>query len=84
MNKGYIVISKHLYENNYDLISIIFTKFRPTHIEKTYWTNDGWTIWGESKEFREVKEGEEVPRYDVVLKSGKKKIESFYFSEILF
>lgn len=79
MNKGYIILTNELYVDNYDLISIIFTKFRPTYIERTHWLDGGWTIYGECKDFREVKEGEIIPRYEVVLTADSKKVKAFKF-----
>jgi hypothetical protein len=65
MNKGFIKISNHVYHELWDEIYILFKDFRPTHIEFRHWENDIWYLYGESKFFKPLKEGDAIPQYDV-------------------
>lgn len=66
MNKGLIKISNELYAQNWSLIYFFMKDFRPTHIEFRHLENDIWYLYGESDKFEPIKEGEEVPQYDVI------------------
>jgi len=67
MKKGFIRISKQLYDESYDLISPLFLLFKPMHIEFRHWENDIWYFWGTSEKFDELKEGDAVPGYEVLI-----------------
>jgi hypothetical protein len=71
MRKGRIRISEELYENHYDSVKVIFEYVRPIAIEYEYHRNNDYVIWGYSDEFDEVKEGEEIPLYDVTLATAR-------------
>lgn len=64
--RGLIKVSNELYEDEYDIISIIFKDFRPIHIAFHFWDNNTWHIHGVSELFEEVEEGCVVPQYDVI------------------
>ena len=66
MNKGFIKISDVLYRNEWEMVSLLFKYFRPTHIEFKHWENDVWVLYGESGLFEELKEGEKIPQYDAI------------------
>ncbi len=67
MNKGFIKISNDVYVKMWGTLYIIFKDFRPTHIEFRHWENDIWYFYGTSDLFDEVKEGDIIPQYDVLL-----------------
>jgi len=66
MNKGVIRISKQLYNENYDIVCLIFKDFKPLHIENEHWNIGDYVIYGESYLFDVVKEGEVIPNYTVI------------------
>lgn len=75
MNKGLVKISNELYVNDWETIYIFMKDFRPTHIEFRHWENDTWYMYGISKMFDELKEGDAVPQYDVIFtQHGNKEI----------
>jgi hypothetical protein len=67
MKKGVIKITDSLYRGNYQIASLIFKDFRPTHIEFRQWENNVWYLYGESENFDEIKEGEIVPEYKALI-----------------
>jgi hypothetical protein len=71
MNKGFIKISDILYREEWDKFYIFMKDFRPTHIEFRHWENDIWYMYGVSAKFKPVKEGEDVPQYDVLFTTHK-------------
>jgi len=66
MNKGLVKISNELYVNDWDRIYFFMKDFRPTYIEFRHWENDIWYIYGISKMFDELKEGDAIPQYDII------------------
>ena len=64
--KGIIVISKEIYEHCWGAAGDIFKVFKPSHIEFRHWENDVWYFYGTCEFFEEVKEGFEIPKYDVM------------------
>lgn len=67
MRKGFIKMTDQLYKENWKDIYIFFKDFRPTHIEFRHWENDIWYFYGESELFDIIKEGMQIPQYEVML-----------------
>ena len=78
MNKGYIKISHELYVNQWKEIHPIIKEFRQTHIKKDS-VNNIWLVYGVSKMFDELKEGDEVPEYRLILCWDKNKTMTYEF-----
>lgn len=72
MKKGFIKMTKDIYENMYNSCHIFFKDFRPTHIEFRHWENDIWYLYGVSELFDVLNEGEALPQYDVIFTRHKK------------
>lgn len=81
MRKGFIKIAGVLYKERWEDLYIIFKDFRPTHIEFRHWENDMWYIYGENKFFDELKEGQPVPQYDVLMTRLKDGTLTFEFKK---
>lgn len=65
--KGKITINrKFLFEQDSSILSLVFSKFFPTHIENNFVT-DELTYWGYSELFEVVKEGIVPPTYEIIL-----------------
>lgn len=79
--KGIIKISDEAYQTLWKEISIIFEDFRPNHIEMRHWENDTWYFYGTSKFFDELKEGEAIPEYQVILKRHGDNIMTYHFEK---
>lgn len=71
MKRGFIKMTKDIYENMWSELYIFFKDFRPTHIEFRHWENDIWYLYGVSDLFDEIKEGEVLPQYDVIFTRHK-------------
>ena len=86
MNKnrrGLIKISNEFIEKDWDLIYIFFKDFRPTHIEFRHWKNNTWYYYGVSKLFKELKEAEAIPEYDVIFKRDKNNKLTYKITKLL-
>lgn len=60
---GIIRISNTLYEQDWDDISKVFSRFKPEKIKKT---EDNWFFQGTSDEFLEIDESDTIPIYIVI------------------
>ena len=69
MKKGFIKVSDILIKQDWGKLYIFFKDFRPTYIEFRHWENDTWHYYGVSELFDELKEGEQVPQYEVIFTS---------------
>ena len=67
MRKGFIKITDAIYREQWGFVYPIFKHFRPNHIEFRHWENDIWYFYGECEFFDELKEGQSVPQYDVII-----------------
>jgi len=74
MNKGLIKVTDQVLKSHWDKFRLIFKDFRPTHIELRHWENDLWYYFGVSDKFDEVKEGELIPEYIVIIKTDEDKV----------
>lgn len=79
--KGVIKITNQLYDSDWEIISAIFSKFKPSHIEFRYWENDMWYFYGTSELFDELKEAEAIPFYDVIFTSQMDGTYTFEFKK---
>ena len=83
MNKrGIIKISDQVYKKDWDIIHIIFKKFKPAHIEFRHWENDTWVLYGVCDDFDDIKEGDPVPQYEVIFKRNEHGIYDFTFEKV--
>jgi hypothetical protein len=85
MNKfkrGKIKISFQLYENDFELISPMFTKFQVLHIEQEHWNWKDYIFTGVCDDFRELKEGEQIPFYDCIFTRQEDGSHTFKFVEL--
>jgi|GEM_PF-3113581 len=82
MNKGLVKISNQLYVNDWARLYVFMKDFRPTHIEFRYWENDTWYIYGVSEMFDELKEGDAVPKYDVIFTQHVNKDINYEFKRV--
>ena len=81
-NKGLIKITNELINQDWTTIYVLFEYFRPTYIEFRYWENDIWYFYGVSELFDELKEGENVPHYDVIFTNNKDQKSTIQFKRI--
>jgi hypothetical protein len=81
MNKGYIIISDHLYHNEWALISQIFKDFRPSSIYRSGPLDD-WYFYGTSVYFDPVSEFENIPQYHVIFTANKDGTYTYKFEKI--
>lgn len=79
MNKGYLKISNELYVSQWHEIYVFMKDFRPTHIEFRPWENNTWYLYGVSKMFHELKEGDKVPQYHLFLQRHENKAMTYEF-----
>lgn len=63
--KGRLKLSDDVYKGDWDLVSPIFKKFRPLHIEPNF-AHNIWVLTGESADFKRLEEGEIIPFYTAV------------------
>jgi len=82
MNKGLVKISNELYVNDWERLCIFMKDFRPTHIEFRHWENDTWYMYGVSKMFDKLKEGDAVPQYDVIFTQHENKDITYEFKRV--
>jgi hypothetical protein len=77
---GKIRISHSLYTKDYDIVSVIFTKFQPFEIEKRLF--EDLIFKGICDDFREIKEGEQIPFYDCIFTRQEDGSHTFKFVEL--
>jgi hypothetical protein len=82
MNKGYIIISDHLYHNEWALISQIFKDFKPYYMRKVGYFFQDWCYYGFSSLFDEVKKGENIPQYHVIFTANEDGTYTYKFEKI--
>jgi hypothetical protein len=82
MNKGLIKINNEFYTTGWDTLHLFMKDFRPTHIEFRHWENDTWYMYGVSKLFDELKEGDSVPHYNVVFTQNENNNISYKFNRV--
>lgn len=82
MKRGFIKCYDTLLKERWHELYIFFKDFRPTHIEFRHWENDIWYFYGVSELFDELKEGDQIPQYDVIFTRTDDKVVSYKFERI--
>lgn len=82
MRAGVIRITDVLYQNSWEEISVIFKKFRPTHIEFRNWENGIWYFYGTCDEFDEILESQVVTEYTVIFTRSEDGTHEYKFERV--
>lgn len=82
MKKGFIKATDELLKRDWGNLYIFMKDFRPTHIEFRHWENDVWYFYGVSELFDEIKEGEDIPQYDVLFTMQEDKSLTYEFKRV--
>lgn len=79
--KGIIKINQPFIEHNKEALLKVFSKFIPVNIDANILICQS-VYWGYSPEFRELKEGEAIPEYDVLFIRNEDGTDSVEFKQI--
>lgn len=67
--RGIIFVSDSIFDENYDAMFLLFSKFVPLYIEHVFY---GRNYIGVCSEFKEIKEGEVMPTYEAIITKNEK------------
>lgn len=79
--KGIIKINQLFIEDNKEDLLKVFSKFIPVAMDANVLVRQ-LAYWGYSPEFRELKEGEAIPEYDVLFIRNEDGTDSVEFKQI--
>lgn len=80
---GIVKISKELYEDKYkSIVCKLFLEFQPLNITFELYPEPIYRVIGTSDSFEEVKEGFNIPVYDVLFRMNENKDYTITFNKI--